>query len=147
MSTLPSSESTATSVSWNAMNPFGGKDLTALAATLSPIGPPARKALIATAPCYRSEVREGLEEYVCAAALTTDVIDAAIAAGDSKAPPSALKAVRLRSRTALREKPRTGEGCQDDLASVEGLTVPLRRARILRDCQSSHAPLAGWSPP
>jgi signal transduction histidine kinase len=67
-----------THVSWNAMNPFGARDLTALAATLLPAGPSARKALIATAP---------------------------------------------------RGKARTSEGCQDDLASVEGLTAALRRAR------------------
>src|SRR6267143_6687354 len=39
-----------TSVSRTAMNPFGAKDLTALAATLSPVGRAAREALIATAP-------------------------------------------------------------------------------------------------
>jgi hypothetical protein len=33
-------------VSRNAMNPFGAKDLPALAATLSPVGPSAREALI-----------------------------------------------------------------------------------------------------
>lgn len=38
-----------TSVSWNAMNPFGAKDLTALPATLSSAGPPVREALSATA--------------------------------------------------------------------------------------------------
>jgi CheY-like chemotaxis protein len=111
------------------MNPFGAKDLTALAATLSPVGPSAREALIATAPYYQSEFREDLAEYVCAAPLATDVIDAAIAAGHFNAPASALKAAGLRSRTAPRGKPRTSEGCQDDLASVEGLTVALRRAR------------------
>jgi DNA-binding NarL/FixJ family response regulator len=67
-----------TSVSRNAMNPFGAKDLTALAATLSSAGPSAREALTATAP---------------------------------------------------RGKRRTREGWQDDLASAEGLTVALRRAR------------------
>ena len=88
MSTQPRSElkSTApTSVSRNAMNPYRAKDLTALAATLSPVGPSAREALIAMAG--------------------------------------------LRSRMALRGKPRTSEECQDDLANVEGLTVALRRAR------------------
>jgi ActR/RegA family two-component response regulator len=81
MSTQPRSDlkSTApTRVSWNAANPFGAKDLTALAATLLPAGPSAREALIATAP---------------------------------------------------RGKARTSEGCQDDLASVKGLTAALRRAR------------------
>ena len=37
-------------LSRNAMNPFGAKDLTALAATLSPVAPSAREALITTAP-------------------------------------------------------------------------------------------------
>jgi len=59
------------------MNPFGAKDLTALAATLSSARPRARETLTATAP---------------------------------------------------RGKRRTREGWQDDLASVEGLTVA-RRAR------------------
>src|ERR1700716_1371104 len=118
-----------TSVSRTAMNPFGAKDLTALAATLSPVGRAAREALIATAPYRQAEFREGLAEYVCAAPLATDAINAAIAAGQFNAPASALKAAELRSRTAPRGKLRTSEGCQDDLASVEGLTVALRRAR------------------
>jgi len=106
------------------MNPFGAKDLTGLAATLSPVGRAAREALIATAPYRQSEFREDLAEYVCAAPWATD--NAAIAAGHLKAPASALKAAGLRSRTA---KPRTSEGGQDDLASVEGLTIALRQAR------------------
>src|SRR6267143_312042 len=118
-----------TSVSRTAMNPFGAKDLTALAATLSPVGRAAREALIATAPYRQSEFREGLAEYVCAAPLATDAINAAIAAGQFNAPASALKAAELRSRTVPRGKPRTSEGCQDDLASVEALTVALRQAR------------------
>ena len=117
-----------TNVSRTAMNPFGAKDLTALAATLSPVGRAAREALIATAPYRQSEFREGLAEYVCAAPLATDAINAAIAAGQFNAPASALKATELRSRTAPRGKPRTSEGCQDDLASVEALTVALRQA-------------------
>src|ERR1700680_3365310 len=72
---------------------------------------------------------EDLAEYICAAPLATEVIDAAIAAGHSNAPASGLKAAGLSSRTAARGKPRTSEGCQDDLASVEGLTVALCRAR------------------
>ena len=118
-----------TSVSRSAKNPVGAKDVTALAATLSPVGRAAREALIATAPYRQSELRENLAEYVCAAPLATD--NAAIAAGHLKAPASALalKAAGLRSRTAPWGKPRTGEGCEDDLASVEGLTVALRRAR------------------
>src|SRR6266436_839693 len=118
-------KSTAPSnVSRSAMNPFGAKDLTALAATLSPVGRAAREALIAAVPYRQSEFREDLAEYVCAAPWATD--NAAIAAGHLKAPASALKAAGLRSRTA---KPRTSEGGQDDLASVEGLTVALRQAR------------------
>ena len=116
-----------TSVSRNAMNPFGAKDLTALAATLSPAGRAAREALMATAPYRQSGFREDLAEYVCAAPLARD--NAAIAAGHLKAPASALKAAGLRSRTAPWGKPRTDEGREDDLASVEGLTVALRRAR------------------
>src|SRR6266853_1019644 len=113
-----------TSVSRSAMNPVGANDLTALAATLSPVGRAAREALIATAPYRQSEFREDLAEYVCAAPWATD--NAAIAAGHLKAPASALKAAGLRSGTA---KPRTSEGGQDDLASVEGLTIALRQAR------------------
>src|SRR3982074_1621903 len=81
MSTQPRSDlksTVLTSVSRNAMSPFGAKDLTAVAARLSCAGPSAREALTATAP---------------------------------------------------RGKRRTQEGWQDDLASVEGLTVALRRAR------------------
>lgn len=118
MSTQPGSDlkSTArTSVSRSARNPLGAKDLTRLAVALSSVDRSARVALIATAP-YQSECREDLAQYVCAAPLATDVIDAAISA-------------RLRSRTAPRGKPRPSEGCQDDLASVEGLTTTLRRAR------------------
>jgi CheY-like chemotaxis protein len=61
------------------------------------------------------------------------------------APTSALKAAGLRSRTALRGKPRTSEGCQDNLASVEALTVALRRARDRSETASraSHPLLAG----
>jgi hypothetical protein len=116
-----------TRVSRNAMNPFGAKDLTALAATLSPVGPSAHEALIATGPYRQSEFRKDFAEYVCAAPLATDVIDAAIAAEHFNAPASALKAAGLRSRG----RPRTSERCQDD-------------ARSIRNRQ---APLAGWRPP
>jgi ActR/RegA family two-component response regulator len=81
MSTQPRSDvksTVLTSVSWNAMNPLGAKDLTTLAARLSSVGPSAREALTATVP---------------------------------------------------RGKRRTREGWQDDLASADGLTVALRRAR------------------
>jgi signal transduction histidine kinase len=83
--------------------------------------------MIATAPYRQSGFREDLAEYVWAAPWATD--NAAIAAGHFKAPTSALKTAGLRSRTALRGKPRSSEGCQDNLASVEGLTGALRRAR------------------
>src|SRR5260370_28387704 len=108
-------KSTAPSnVGRSAMNPFGAKDLTGLAATLSPVGRAAREALIARAPYRQSEFREDLAEYAWAAPLATD-INAAIAAGRLNAPASALKAAGLRSRTA---KPRTSAGGQDGLASV-----------------------------
>jgi CheY-like chemotaxis protein len=111
------------------MNPFGAKDLAAPTATLSLVAPSAREALIATAAYYQSEIREDLAEYVFAAPLATGVIDTVIAAGHFNAPDSGMKAAGLRSRTALRGKRRTSEGCQDDLASVEGLTLALRRVR------------------
>jgi CheY-like chemotaxis protein len=131
MSTQPRGDlksSAPPSVSRNAMNPFGAKDFTALAAMVSPVGPSAREAVIATAQCRQSELCEDLAEYFCAAPLATDVIDAAIVAEHFKAPASALRTAGQRSRTAPWGKPRTREGCQDDLASVEGLTVALRRA-------------------
>ena len=131
MSTQPRSDlrfTAPTRVSRNAMNPFAAKDLTALGATLSPVGPSARDALIATGPYLQSEFREDFAEYICAAPLATDGIDATIAAEQFSAPASALNAAGLRSRTAPRGKPRIS-GCQDDLASVEVLPVTWRRAR------------------
>jgi CheY-like chemotaxis protein len=118
-----------TRVSRNAPNPFGAKNLTALAATLSPAVPSAREALIATVPYRQSEFREDFAECVWAAPLPTDVIDAAVAAEHFNAPASGLKAAGLRSRTAPRRKSRSSERRQDALASVAGLTVALRRAR------------------
>ena len=118
---------TPTSVSGNAMNPFGARDFTALAATLSPVGRAAREALIATVPYRQSGFRGDLAECVCAAPLATDDINAAIVAGRFNAPASAPKAAGLRSPG----RPRTSERCQDD-------------ARSIRNRQ---APLAGWSPP
>ena len=97
---------TPTSVSTK--KPFGAKDLTALGATLSPVGRAAREALIATAPYRQSGFREDLTEHVRAAPWATD--NAAVAAGRFKAPASALKAAGLRSRG----RPRTSERCQDD---------------------------------
>jgi CheY-like chemotaxis protein len=114
-----------TRVSRNAPNRFAAKDLTALAATLSPAVASAH----ATAPYRQSEFRADFAEYVCAAPLATDVIDAAIAAEHFNAPASALKAAGLRPRTAPRGKPSASEGWQDDLASEAGLNAALRRAR------------------
>src|SRR5437763_9201334 len=132
MNTQPRSGLTSTApirVSRNAISPLGPKDRTALAATLSPAVPSAREAWIATAAYRQSECREDFAEYVCAAPLATDVIDAAIAGEHFNGPASALKAAGLRSRTAARGKPRASEGWQGDLASGGGLTVALRRAR------------------
>jgi len=129
---------TRTIVSWNAMNSIVSKDLTALTATSSPVAASAREALIGTAPYYQSEFREDLAENVGAAPFATDVIDASIAAGHFTALASGLKVARLSSRTAPRGKPHTREGCQDDLASVQGLTVASRRAHD-RSEAASHA--------
>jgi ActR/RegA family two-component response regulator len=51
-----------TSVSRNPMIPFGAKDLTALAATLSSARPSAREALTATAPRGKRGIREGWQD-------------------------------------------------------------------------------------
>src|SRR5260370_9256842 len=62
MSTQPRSDlksTVLTSVSRNAMNPFGAKDLTALAATLSSAGPSAREARTATGQRGKERTREG----------------------------------------------------------------------------------------
>ena len=149
MSTQPRSDLKFTPparVSRNALNPFGAKDLTVLAATLSPVRPSAREALIATAPYRQSEFRKDFAEYICAAPLATGIIDAAIAAEHFNAPTSALKAMGLRSRTAPRGKPRTGEGWQDHLASVEGLTVALPRARARSEAASRARQLLAGDP-
>ena len=110
------------------MNAFISKDLTALTVALLPIAPSAREAMIATAPYYQPEFRENLAEDVCAAPFATDVIDAPISARYFTALAPGLKASGLISRPAPREMPRTEEGCQDDLTSMEGLTVESRRA-------------------
>jgi ActR/RegA family two-component response regulator len=65
MSTQPRSDLKSTvlsSVIRNATNPFGAKDLTALAATLSSAGPCAREALTATAPRGKRHTREGWQD-------------------------------------------------------------------------------------
>ena len=70
MSTQPRSDvksTVLTSVSWNAMNPFGVKDLTALAARLSSAGPSAREALTATAPRGKRRTREGWQDDLASA--------------------------------------------------------------------------------
>jgi CheY-like chemotaxis protein len=120
------------------MNSIVSRDLTALTATSSPVAASAREALIVTAPYYQSEFREDLAENVGAAPFATDVIDASIAAGHFTALASGLKVSRLSSRTAPRGKPHTREGCQDDLASVQRLTVASRRAHD-RSEAASHA--------
>jgi CheY-like chemotaxis protein len=56
-----------TRVSRNAMNPFGAKDLTALAATLSSAGPSAREALTATAPRGKRRTRKGWQDDLASA--------------------------------------------------------------------------------
>ena len=115
-------------VTRNGMNVVISENLTALKVPLLPIAPSAREAMIATAPYYRREFREKLAEDVCAAPFATDVIDAPISARYSTAPAPGLKVSGLISRPASRETPRTEEGCQDDLPSMEGLTVESRRA-------------------
>src|SRR3984893_12801542 len=70
MSTQPRSDlksTVLTSVSRNAMNPYGAKDLTALAATLSSAGPFAREALTATAPRGKRRTREGWQDDLASA--------------------------------------------------------------------------------
>ena len=132
MSTQPRGDlksTSFTSISRNLRNPSGTEDLTALEATLPPVGPSAREPLIATVPYRQSEFREDFAECVWAAPLPTDVIDAAIVAEHFNAPASGLTAAGLRSGTARRRKPRTSERRQDDLASAAGLTVASRRAR------------------
>lgn len=94
-----------------------------------------RSGLKSTAPtsvgrnAVKSFAARDLAERVFAAPLATDVSDTVIAARHLNEPDSGLKAAGLRSRTAPRGKPLADEGCQDDLASVEGLTVALGRAR------------------
>jgi CheY-like chemotaxis protein len=105
------------------------QDLTLLATTLSPVAASARETRVTAAADYQPEFREDLVEYVRAARLATEGIDAAVATEHFNARTSGLKVAGLRSRTAPREEPRAGEGCQDDLANVEGISVALRRAR------------------
>lgn len=128
MSTQPHGDlkwTTPTIVGPNAIN----QDLTALEATLSPVAQSAREALLTTVAYCQSESPEDPAEYLCAAPLATDVIDAAITAGHFNARASGLKAAGLSSRTAPRGKPRTSKGYQGDPASAEGLTIASRRAR------------------
>jgi CheY-like chemotaxis protein len=132
MSTQPRSglkSTTLTSASRNATNPFGANDLAAPTATLSTVAPSAREALVTTGRYYQSEIREDLAEYVVVAPLATDGIDTGIAAGHFNATTCGSKAAGLTSQTAARGKSRTSEGCQGDLASAQGFTVALRRAR------------------
>jgi hypothetical protein len=62
--------------------------------------------------------------------------------GHFNAPASGLKAAGLRSRTAHGETG-TSKDCQDDLASVEGLTAALRRARDQSETASRASCLLG----
>src|SRR5258705_10664881 len=82
-----------TSVSRSAMNPFGAKDLTVLAATLLPVGWAAREALIPTAPDRQSEFLEDLPEYIFVELLAPG--NGAIAARHLKAPERPLLAAHL----------------------------------------------------
>jgi CheY-like chemotaxis protein len=101
------------------MNVFISENLTALKTPLPPIAPLAREAMIATTPHYQSEFREKL---------ATDVIDAPISARYFTALAPGPKASGLISRPAPPEMPRAEAGWQDDLTSMEGLTVGSRRA-------------------
>jgi CheY-like chemotaxis protein len=74
-----------------------------------------------------------LGEHAFAAPSATAVIDTVTAAGHVDAPAYGLKATELRSRATQRDKTGAGEACQDDLASMEGLTAALRRARDQSD--------------
>jgi CheY-like chemotaxis protein len=101
-----------------------------------------RSGLKSTAPdsAFRNAMNpisaKDLSEYVFAAPLATDVIDTVIAAADIDGPAPVLNAAELRSRAAPRGRFHASEGCQDDLASVEGLTAALRRARDHSDTAS-----------
>ena len=77
-----------------------------------------------------------LAEYAFAAPVATDVIDTVIAGRYVDAPAAGSKTGELSSPAAPRRKPRNGEGCQHDLASVEGLISALRRARHQSDAAS-----------
>jgi CheY-like chemotaxis protein len=123
MSTQPHGDlkcTAPTSVSRNAMNPFGAKDLTALAATLSPVGRSAREA-VATAPYYQSAgqrpraapwgkagTREGCQDEL----------------GSVKELTVALRRARARSETAGRARRPLLAGARRDLR--EPLTAMLR---------------------
>jgi ActR/RegA family two-component response regulator len=109
------------------MNAFGSKDLTALTVALPPVVPSAREALLATAPYYQSEFREDLAEDVCAPPFATDGIDASSSARYFTTLAPGLMGTGLTYRPAPRQMRRAEEGCQDDLTSVEGLTVESRR--------------------
>ena len=70
MSTQPRSYLTSTAptrVSRNAMSPLGAKDLTALAALLSPVGPSAREALIARTSRGKARTSEGWQDDLASA--------------------------------------------------------------------------------
>jgi len=115
-------------VTRNGMKAFVSKDLTALTVKLLPVAPSAREAMIATTPHYQPEFSDNLAEDACAAPFATDVIDAPISARYFTSLAPGLKASGLISRPAPRQMPRTEEGCQDNLPSIEGLTVESHRA-------------------
>jgi CheY-like chemotaxis protein len=109
------------------MNALISKDLTARAVPLLPIARSEREALIATAPYYQPELRHNLAEDACAPPFATDVIDAPISARNFTALATGLKASGLISRPAPREISRFEDECQDNLTSMEGLTVESRQ--------------------
>ncbi len=110
MSTQPRSDlkSTAhTRVSRNAMNPFGAEDLPALAASLSPVGPSARQALIATTSWGKAGTSEGWQDDLASVERLT-----------------ALRRARDRAETASRARRPLLSGAHRDLR--EPLTAMLR---------------------
>lgn len=95
--------------------------------SMSPLSPSTTDVRKTVATILRSVVP--LCDGCCAAALATDVVDAAIGAVAINVAASGLKGGGQSSRTAPRGTPHTNRGCQDDLASVEALTVASRRTR------------------
>jgi hypothetical protein len=130
--------SVPTIVNRNAQNPFATKDLTLLAATLSPLAPPGRETLVTAAPGCQPAFREDLAQYVRTALLATDASDAAITTEHFEARRSGLKGAGLRSRTAPRAEPGISEGSQT-IWQV-GKPSPLHRAERAIDPKLPDAP-------